>query len=127
MSIVGKKLPSTTTRPFSHLIQTERPDHFISKKANFGFEEISEVDNKLTHLKQQQKQQQQQQAEIIMNGTTPTRSKPNLDLWLKEVVELRKKAGEYKVKSIIRMGSLLIFITQCNVFLVPWLGYRNRP
>lgn len=102
MSIAGKKLPSTTTRPFSHLIQTERPDHFISKKANFGFEEVSEVDNKLTHLKQQQqsqqKQQQKQKGEIIMNGTTPTRSKPNLDLWLKEVVELRKKAGEYKVK-----------------------------
>lgn len=53
---------------------------------------MTEVDNKQQHAKLQQ-----QQGEIIMNGSAPPHSKPNLDLWFKEVVELRKKAGEYKV------------------------------
>ncbi|XP_061393233.1 uncharacterized protein LOC133328703 isoform X3 [Musca vetustissima] len=77
-----------TTRPFSQLIDQERPNHFITKKENFGFEEATDGDNKRQHAKQE--------AEIIMNGSAPPHSKPNLDLWFKEVVELRKKAGEYK-------------------------------
>ncbi|XP_058974062.1 proteoglycan 4 isoform X4 [Musca domestica] len=77
-----------TTRPFSQLIDQERPNHFITKKENFGFEEVTDGDNKRQHAKQE--------AEIIMNGSAPPHSKPNLDLWFKEVVELRKKAGEYK-------------------------------
>ncbi|KAM7361332.1 uncharacterized protein ACRADG_011263 isoform 7-T10 [Cochliomyia hominivorax] len=80
-----------TTRPFSQLIDQERANHFITKKENFGFEESTEVDNKQQHAKLQE-----QQGEIIMNGSAPPYSKPNLDLWFKEVVEMRKKAGEYK-------------------------------
>ncbi|XP_059219814.1 uncharacterized protein LOC106095618 isoform X2 [Stomoxys calcitrans] len=79
-----------TARPFSQLIDQERPNHFITKKENFGFEDITDGDNKRQHAKQEQ------QGEIIMNGSAPPHSKPNLDLWFKEVVELRKKAGEYK-------------------------------
>ncbi|XP_075145111.1 uncharacterized protein LOC142220076 isoform X7 [Haematobia irritans] len=77
-------------RPFSQLIDQERPNHFITKKENFGFEDITDGDNKRQHAKHEQ------QGEIIMNGSAPPHSKPNLDLWFKEVVELRKKAGEYK-------------------------------
>ncbi|XP_065355722.1 uncharacterized protein LOC135950094 isoform X4 [Calliphora vicina] len=82
-----------TTRPFSQLIDQERANHFITKKENFGFADITEADNKQQHAKLQE---QQQGGEIIMNGSAPPYSKPNLDLWFKEVVEMRKKAGEYK-------------------------------
>ncbi|XP_037809727.1 uncharacterized protein LOC119602340 isoform X5 [Lucilia sericata] len=82
-----------TTRPFSQLIDQERANHFITKKENFGFADATEADNKQQHAKLQE---QQQQGEIIMNGSAPPYSKPNLDLWFKEVVEMRKKAGEYK-------------------------------
>lgn len=86
-----------TTRPFSQLIDQERANHFITKKENFGFEESTDtVDNKQQHAKLQE-----QQGEIIMNGSAPPYSKPNLDLWFKEVVEMRKKAGEYKVGIMI--------------------------
>ncbi|XP_073819844.1 uncharacterized protein isoform X10 [Musca autumnalis] len=74
-----------TTRPFSQLIDQERPNYFMTKRENFGFEEST--DNRRHHVKP---------AEIIMNGSAPPHSKPNLDLWFKEVVEIRKKAGEYK-------------------------------
>lgn len=92
MTIVEKVERKTTIRPFSQTFDQERANHFITKKENFGFDEIKsgkggdEVDNK-----------QQPEKEVLLNGTAPPRSQPNLDLWFKEVVELRKKAGEYKV------------------------------
>ncbi|XP_037891270.1 integrator complex subunit 6 homolog isoform X4 [Glossina fuscipes] len=106
VTIVERKV---TARPFSQLIEQERPHHFITKKENYGFEKVTEVDNKQLLQEQQQQQQQEQQplapqqpaagdGELIMNGSSPPHSKPNLDLWLKEVVELRKKAGEYKCR-----------------------------
>uniref|UniRef100_A0A1A9VW98 Nuclear protein MDM1 n=1 Tax=Glossina austeni TaxID=7395 RepID=A0A1A9VW98_GLOAU len=109
VTIVERKV---TARPFSQLIEQERPHHFITKKENYGFDKVTEVDNKQLLQEQQQQQQQQQQeqqplapqqpaagdGELIMNGSSPPHSKPNLDLWLKEVVELRKKAGEYKCR-----------------------------
>uniref|UniRef100_A0A1A9W1M1 Nuclear protein MDM1 n=1 Tax=Glossina brevipalpis TaxID=37001 RepID=A0A1A9W1M1_9MUSC len=110
VTIVERKV---TARPFSQLIEQERPNHFITKKENYGFEKVNEVDNKQLLQQQQQQQQEPQQqeqqplapqqpvagdGEIIMNGSSPPHSKPNLDLWFKEVVELRKKAGEYKCR-----------------------------
>lgn len=86
VTIVEKK----TARPFSQLIDQERNNHFITKKENFGFDEQRakyEMDNK--------------HQTALLNGTAPPHSQPNLDLWFKEVVEMRKKAGEYKVSKII--------------------------
>ncbi|XP_017057090.1 uncharacterized protein LOC108098571 isoform X6 [Drosophila ficusphila] len=95
VTIVERK---TTSRPFSQAIDQERLNHFITKKENFGFADAAvaaavlkdEVDNR------------QQAAEsgqvVVMNGSAPPHSKPNLDLWFKEMVELRKKAGEYKCR-----------------------------
>ncbi|XP_020715662.1 neurofilament heavy polypeptide isoform X1 [Ceratitis capitata] len=93
VTIVEKVERKTTIRPFSQTFDQERANHFITKKENFGFDEIKsgkvgdEVDNK-----------QQPEKEVLLNGTAPPRSQPNLDLWFKEVVELRKKAGEYKCR-----------------------------
>ncbi|XP_055847439.1 proteoglycan 4 isoform X2 [Episyrphus balteatus] len=80
-TIVGKK----SIRPFS---QTQDRDvHFTTKKENFGFEQqkkepffTDEIDNK----------------NVIANG----HAGPPLitDEWYKDVVELRKKAGEYKCR-----------------------------
>ncbi|XP_036329562.1 mucin-19 isoform X2 [Rhagoletis pomonella] len=90
VTIVEKVERKTTIRPFSQAFDQERANHFITKKENFGFEEVKGkgdgVDNK------------QQEQEVLLNGTAPPRSQPNLDLWFKEVVELRKKAGEYKCR-----------------------------
>ncbi|XP_065723018.1 E3 ubiquitin-protein ligase RBBP6 isoform X6 [Drosophila suzukii] len=95
VTIVERK---TTSRPFSQAIDQERLNHFITKKENYGFADAAvaaavlkdEVDNR------------QQAAEsgqvVVMNGSAPPHSKPNLDLWFKEMVELRKKAGEYKCR-----------------------------
>ncbi|XP_044248454.2 E3 ubiquitin-protein ligase RBBP6 isoform X3 [Drosophila takahashii] len=95
VTIVERKI---TSRPFSQAIDQERLNHFITKKENFGFADAAvaaavlkdEVDNR------------QQAAEsgqvVVMNGSAPPHSKPNLDLWFKEMVELRKKAGEYKCR-----------------------------
>ncbi|XP_055375029.1 uncharacterized protein LOC129607845 isoform X7 [Condylostylus longicornis] len=63
-----------TTRPFSQLIDQERANHFITRKENFGFEDIKSKsfdENK-------------------------NASPYNNEEWYKEVIELRKKAGEYK-------------------------------
>ncbi|XP_018796316.1 PREDICTED: actin cytoskeleton-regulatory complex protein PAN1 isoform X6 [Bactrocera latifrons] len=92
VTIVEKVERKMTIRPFSQAFDQERTNHFITKKENFGFDEIKGgvgVDNK---------QQQQPEQEVLLNGTAPPRSQPNLDLWFKEVVELRKKAGEYKCR-----------------------------
>jgi len=108
VTIVERK---TTSRPFSQAIDQERLNHFITKKENYGFADAAvaaavlkdEVDNR------------QQAAEsgqvVVMNGSAPPHSKPNLDLWFKEMVELRKKAGEYKV----RLSSVVIIRRICNV------------
>ncbi|KAH8294900.1 hypothetical protein KR018_004264, partial [Drosophila ironensis] len=79
-------------RPFSQTIDQERLNHFITKKENFGFSNIvmENVDNR--------QQAPEPDQVLVMNGTSPPRSKPNLELWLKEMVELRKKAGEYKCR-----------------------------
>jgi len=107
VTIVERK---TTSRPFSQAIDQERLNHFITKKENYGFADAAvaaavlkdEVDNR------------QQAAEsgqvVVMNGSAPPHSKPNLDLWFKEMVELRKKAGEYKV----RLSSVVIIRRICN-------------
>ncbi|XP_039948714.1 uncharacterized protein LOC126767759 isoform X11 [Bactrocera neohumeralis] len=92
VTIVEKVERKMTIRPFSQAFDQERTNHFITKKENFGFDENKGgvgVDNK---------QQQQPEQEVLLNGTAPPRSQPNLDLWFKEVVELRKKAGEYKCR-----------------------------
>ncbi|XP_069965577.1 uncharacterized protein [Bactrocera oleae] len=92
VTIVEKVERKATIRPFSQTFDQERINHFITKKENFGFDENKGgvgVDNK---------QQQQSEQEVLLNGTAPPRSQPNLDLWFKEVVELRKKAGEYKCR-----------------------------
>ncbi|KRK03082.1 uncharacterized protein LOC6536001 isoform X9 [Drosophila yakuba] len=89
VTIVERKI---TSRPFSQAIDQERLNHFITKKENFGFADAAvaaaalkdEVDNR--------------QQVVVMNGSAPPHSKPNLDLWFKEMVELRKKAGEYKCR-----------------------------
>ncbi|XP_054087510.1 uncharacterized protein LOC105218641 isoform X4 [Zeugodacus cucurbitae] len=93
VTIVEKVERKTTIRPFSQTFDQERTNHFITKKENFGFDEMKRgdtVDNK--------QQPQQLEQEVLLNGTAPPRSQPNLDLWFKEVVELRKKAGEYKCR-----------------------------
>nr|NP_649744.3 uncharacterized protein Dmel_CG17816, isoform J [Drosophila melanogaster]AAN13384.2 uncharacterized protein Dmel_CG17816, isoform J [Drosophila melanogaster] len=87
----------TTSRPFSQAIDQERLNHFITKKENFGFADAAvaaaalkdEVDNR---------QAGESGQVVVMNGSAPPHSKPNLDLWFKEMVELRKKAGEYKCR-----------------------------
>ncbi|XP_054746903.1 proteoglycan 4 [Anastrepha obliqua] len=91
VAIVEKTERKITIRPLSQAFDQERANHFITKKENFGFEKVKDkagdgVDNK------------QQEQEVLLNGTAPPRSQPNLDLWFKEVVELRKKAGEYKCR-----------------------------
>ncbi|KAH8369383.1 hypothetical protein KR009_009243, partial [Drosophila setifemur] len=96
VTIVERKIAS---RPFSQTIDQERLNHFITKKENFGFADAvvrdapaakDEVDN-------QQRATESGQV-VLMNGSAPPHSKPNLDLWFKEMVELRKKAGEYKCR-----------------------------
>lgn len=81
VTIIEKK---TTSRPFSQALDHERVNHFITRKENFGFEEqkekgADEIDNKHLH----------------MNGGP----RPGVfgEQWYKEVIELRKKADEYKV------------------------------
>ncbi|XP_026850925.1 uncharacterized protein LOC6594710 isoform X7 [Drosophila persimilis] len=79
-------------RPFSQAYDNERINHFITKKENFGFTDAAfkdVVDNKHGHGADSGQV-------AVMNGTDPPHSKPNLDLWFKDMVELRKKAGEYK-------------------------------
>lgn len=82
VTIIEKK--TTTTRPFSQALDQERVNHFITRKENFGFEEqkekgSDEIDNKHAH----------------MNGGPKTGAFG--EQWYKEVIELRKKADEYKV------------------------------
>ncbi|XP_067638988.1 uncharacterized protein [Eurosta solidaginis] len=91
VTIVEKVERKTTIRPFSQAFDLERTNHFITRKENYGFEEVKDksidgVDNK------------QHEKEVLLNGTAPPRSQPELELWFKEVVELRKKAGEYKCR-----------------------------
>ncbi|EDV92825.1 GH18615 [Drosophila grimshawi] len=83
-----------TTRPFSQAIDQERLNHFITKKENFGFAASAAKDDN----KQQVAAAPDQGQLVVMNGSAPPHSKPNLDLWFKEMVELRKKAGEYKCR-----------------------------
>lgn len=97
MSIVERKI---TSRPFSQAMDQERLNHFITKKENFGF-----ADNGLAAAALKDEVDNRQHAAesgqvVVMNGSAPPHSKPNLDLWFKEMVELRKKAGEYKVYAI---------------------------
>ncbi|KAL5273710.1 hypothetical protein ACFFRR_000454 [Megaselia abdita] len=80
VTIIEKK---TTSRPFSQALDQERVNHFITRKENFGFEEqkekgADEIDNKHAH----------------MNGGSKTGVFG--EQWYKEVIELRKKADEYK-------------------------------
>ncbi|XP_023175842.2 serine/arginine repetitive matrix protein 1 isoform X3 [Drosophila hydei] len=76
------------TRPFSQTIDQERLNHFITKRENFGFADAPAA------VKEDSKQGQL----VVMNGSAPPDSKANLDLWFKDMVELRKKAGEYKCR-----------------------------
>lgn len=80
------------TRPFSQTIDQERLNHFITKRENFGFADAPAT------VKEDSKQGQL----VVMNGSAPPDSKANLDLWFKDMVELRKKAGEYKVSTTDR-------------------------
>ncbi|KMZ02082.1 uncharacterized protein Dsimw501_GD19455 [Drosophila simulans] len=100
VTIVERKI---TSRPFSQAIDQERLNHFITKKENFGFADAAvaaaalkdEVDNRpLVGFAPNFESGQV----VVMNGSAPPHSKPNLDLWFKEMVELRKKAGEYKCR-----------------------------
>ncbi|KAH8359167.1 hypothetical protein KR093_004872, partial [Drosophila rubida] len=93
------------TRPFSQTIDQERLNHFITKKENFGFAAAAAAKD-AKDAKDDNRQQAttaavdvtDQGQVVVMNGTAPPHSKPNLDLWFKEMVELRKKAGEYKCR-----------------------------
>lgn len=103
----------TTSRPFSQAIDQERLNHFITKKENFGFADAAvaaaalkdEVDNR---------QAGESGRVVVMNGSAPPHSKPNLDLWFKEMVELRKKAGEYKVRPNC-LSVVSSFSNQCSL------------
>ncbi|KRF78942.1 uncharacterized protein Dvir_GJ10215, isoform I [Drosophila virilis] len=74
------------TRPFSQAIDHERINRNITKREDFGFADGTAAAK--DHYNQGQL--------VVSNGSAPPHSKPNLDLWFKEMVELRKKAGEYK-------------------------------
>lgn len=91
MHFVERKI---ATRPFSQTIDQERLNHFITKKENFGF--TATVKDDFSHQAAAAHAPGHGQV-VVMNGTAPPHSKPNLDLWFKEMVEMRKKAGEYKV------------------------------
>ncbi|XP_070136971.1 titin homolog isoform X4 [Drosophila bipectinata] len=96
VTIVERKI---TSRPFSQAIDQERLNHFITKKENFGFADAA--DAAVAALKDELDNRQpatEPGQVVVMNGTAPPHSKPNLDLWFKEMVELRKKAGEYKCR-----------------------------
>ncbi|XP_068155917.1 uncharacterized protein [Drosophila tropicalis] len=99
VTIVERKIAS---RPFSQTIDQERLNHFITKKENFGFADVAAAAAAATAKDEVDNRQQQPSADagqvVVMNGTAPPQSKPNLDLWFKEMVELRKKAGEYKCR-----------------------------
>ncbi|XP_062121423.1 LOW QUALITY PROTEIN: serine/arginine repetitive matrix protein 1 [Drosophila sulfurigaster albostrigata] len=90
------------TRPFSQTIDQERLNHFITKKENFGFAAAAAAKDAKDDNRQQPSTAAadvtDQGQVVVMNGTAPPHSKPNLDLWFKEMVELRKKAGEYKCR-----------------------------
>ncbi|KAL7729084.1 hypothetical protein ACLKA6_019909 [Drosophila palustris] len=81
------------TRPFSQTIDQERLNHFITKKENFGF--TATVKDDFIHQAASATAPGHGPV-AVMNGTAPPHSKPNLDLWFKEMIEMRKKAGEYK-------------------------------
>ncbi|KRF99435.1 uncharacterized protein Dwil_GK11053, isoform E [Drosophila willistoni] len=99
VTIVERKIAS---RPFSQTIDQERLNHFITKKENFGFADVAASAAVATAKDEVDNRQQQPSTDagqvVVMNGTAPPQSKPNLDLWFKEMVELRKKAGEYKCR-----------------------------
>ncbi|KAH8311549.1 hypothetical protein KR044_006862, partial [Drosophila immigrans] len=87
------------TRPFSQAIDQERLNHFITKKENFGFAAAAAAkDDNRQHATTAADDVTDKGQVVVMNGTAPPHSKPNLDLWFKEMVELRKKAGEYKCR-----------------------------
>lgn len=70
-------------RPFSQYSMNEiRQKQGVTDKENFGFVGDSETANKADDGKA-----------AITNGHDP-----NAAAWYKDVIELRKKAGEYKVK-----------------------------
>lgn len=112
MTITEKKIVGS--RP-AQVIEHEKLNHFLTKKADYGFDENAEMDNK----------QLEKSEANLLNGSAPTRSKPNLDLWLKEVVELRKKAGEYKVSCQLRFTifSFINFAIRFHGIIESWLGY----
>ncbi|XP_032305865.1 PHD finger protein rhinoceros isoform X3 [Drosophila ananassae] len=98
VTIVERKI---TSRPFSQAIDQERLNHFITKKENFGFADAADAAVTVAALKDELDNRQpatESGQVVVMNGTAPPHSKPNLDLWFKEMVELRKKAGEYKCR-----------------------------
>lgn len=67
-------------RPFSQYSMNEiRQKQGVTDKENFGFVVDSETANKVDE-------------KTMMNGHDP-----NAAAWYKDVIELRKKAGEYKV------------------------------
>ncbi|XP_043653649.1 AF4/FMR2 family member lilli isoform X4 [Drosophila teissieri] len=95
VTIVERKI---TSRPFSQAIDQERLNHFITKKENFGFADAAVAAAALKDEVDNRQQAVESGQVVVMNGSAPPHSKPNLDLWFKEMVELRKKAGEYKCR-----------------------------
>ncbi|XP_041675738.1 uncharacterized protein LOC108115056 isoform X4 [Drosophila eugracilis] len=95
VTIVERK---TTSRPFSQAIDQERLNHFITKKENFGFADAAVAAAALKDEVDNRQQTGETGQVVVMNGSAPPHSKPNLDLWFKEMVELRKKADEYKCR-----------------------------
>ncbi|XP_033162519.1 uncharacterized protein LOC117142567 isoform X7 [Drosophila mauritiana] len=95
VTIVERKI---TSRPFSQAIDQERLNHFITKKENFGFADAAVAAAALKDEVDNRQQAGESGQVVVMNGSAPPHSKPNLDLWFKEMVELRKKAGEYKCR-----------------------------
>ncbi|KQS38572.1 uncharacterized protein Dere_GG24895, isoform F [Drosophila erecta] len=95
VTIVERKI---TSRPFSQAIDQERLNHFITKKENFGFADAAVAAAALKDEVDNRQQVGESGQVVVMNGSAPPHSKPNLDLWFKEMVELRKKAGEYKCR-----------------------------
>ncbi|KAI8046197.1 hypothetical protein M5D96_002397 [Drosophila gunungcola] len=95
VTIVERKI---TSRPFSQAIDQERLNHFITKKENFGFADAASAAAALKDEVDNRQQGAESGQVVVLNGSAPPHSKPNLDLWFKEMVELRKKAGEYKCR-----------------------------
>ncbi|XP_037925188.1 serine/arginine repetitive matrix protein 2 isoform X2 [Hermetia illucens] len=68
-----------SNRPFTQMAEQERHHRSLTRKENFGFSE--------------ERAEQNADSKTLVNGTGPYGEE-----WYKDVIELRKKAGEYKCR-----------------------------